>query len=115
MLVDVVKAEKPEVERQRDENIMETAQNKRSVKESEKAILKMLDESKAENILDDVQLIDMLEVSKSRSEDIVKRLAQSAELEEKIEKTRALYKSVSIRGSILFFVIKDLSLIDPMY
>jgi dynein heavy chain len=32
-----------------------------------------------------------------------------------IEKTRNSYKSVSIRGSILFFVIKDLSIIDPMY
>ena len=28
---------------------------------------------------------------------------------------RNSYRDVSIRGSILFFVIKDLSLIDPMY
>ena len=36
-------------------------------------------------------------------------------LEEKIERTRNGYKDVSIRGSILFFVIKDLSIVDPMY
>lgn len=28
---------------------------------------------------------------------------------------RELYKSVATRGSVLFFVIKDLSIIDPMY
>lgn len=37
------------------------------------------------------------------------------EIEKDIEETRSSYRSVSIRGSILFFVIKDLSLIDPMY
>ena len=49
------------------------------------------------------------------SEEIVVKIEESTELEEKIELTRSLYKSVSIRGSILFFVIKDLGLIDPMY
>jgi dynein heavy chain len=28
---------------------------------------------------------------------------------------RAAYTPVALRGSILFFVVKDLSLIDPMY
>jgi len=37
------------------------------------------------------------------------------EIEKDIEEIRNSYRSVSIRGSILFFVIKDLSLIDPMY
>ena len=32
-----------------------------------------------------------------------------------IEIKRSNYREVSKRGSILFFVIKDLSLIDPMY
>ena len=49
------------------------------------------------------------------SEEIIVKIEESTELEQKIEVTRSLYKSVSIRGSILFFVIKDLGLIDPMY
>ena len=114
-MADVVKSEKPEVERQRDENIMNLAKYKRIMKESEQKILQLLDESKAENILDDTQLIRTLEVSKKMSEEIIVKIEESTELEEKIELTRSLYKSVSIRGSILFFVIKDLGLIDPMY
>ena len=36
-------------------------------------------------------------------------------LEREINGIRDSYRLVSIRGSILYFVIKDLSLIDPMY
>jgi len=32
-----------------------------------------------------------------------------------IDEIRSQYKRVSIRGSLLFFVIKDLAAIDPMY
>jgi dynein heavy chain, axonemal len=36
-------------------------------------------------------------------------------LEKEIDQIRNSYRKVSIRGSILYFVIKDLSLLDPMY
>ena len=49
------------------------------------------------------------------SKEIVVRIEESTILEEKIEVTRGAYKNVSIRGSILFFVIKELGLVDPMY
>ena len=75
----------------------------------------MLNDSKPETLLDDVDLISTLESSKVTSEEIKVKIEESTILEEKIEITRNGYKSVSIRGSILFFVIKDLSIIDPMY
>jgi len=34
---------------------------------------------------------------------------------ERIEKARESYRCVARRGSIIYFVIADLSLIDPMY
>jgi hypothetical protein len=37
------------------------------------------------------------------------------ELNKKITIIRNAYTEISKRGAILFFVIKDLSLIDPMY
>ena len=49
------------------------------------------------------------------SKEIVVKIEESTILEEKIELTRSAYRDVSIRGSILFFVIKDLALVDPMY
>lgn len=42
-------------------------------------------------------------------------MAQSKIVEVEINDTRNMYTSVAIRGSILYFVIADLSGIDPMY
>lgn len=42
-------------------------------------------------------------------------MAQSLVVEEEINNTRNHYRSVAIRGSILYFVIADLAGIDPMY
>jgi len=75
----------------------------------------MLNDSKPETLLDDVDLISTLESSKMTSEEISIKIQESTELEKVIDTTRNSYRSVSVRGSILFFVIKDLSLIDPMY
>ena len=75
----------------------------------------MLNDSKPETLLDDVELISTLESSKMTSEEISIKIVESTELEAVIDKTRNQYRDVSIRGSILFFVIKDLGNIDPMY
>lgn len=85
------------------------------VSEGEQKILKLLDESQHENILDDTQLIMTLEASKQTSTEVNAKIKESTELEDQIDKTRMSYSAVSSRGSILFFVIKDLSKIDPMY
>lgn len=42
-------------------------------------------------------------------------MAESVEIEKEIDETRNSYRSVAIRGSILYFVIADLNGIDPMY
>lgn len=42
-------------------------------------------------------------------------MAQSLAVEEEINNTRNQYRTVAIRGSILYFVIADLAGIDPMY
>ena len=77
--------------------------------------MKLLAESTEEQILDEDDLIIILENSKKTSADIMQRLAESAEIEEDINETRNRYRSVAVRGSILYFVIADLAGIDPMY
>jgi dynein heavy chain len=78
-------------------------------------ILKMLSESTEEQILDEDNLINVLENSKKTSKEINERMAQSLVVEEEINKTRNQYRTVAVRGSILYFVIADLAGIDPMY
>lgn len=114
-MADVVKNERPEVEQQRDENIQNLAKFKKKIEQSEKDILKLLAEAKASKILDDENLISTLEISKLTAIEINEKLKESEILEKEINDIRDSYRKVSIRGSILYFVIKDLSLIDPMY
>ena len=66
-------------------------------------------------LLKDDALIKTLEQSKETGKEINEKIGESIQMEKQIEETRDLYKSVSKIGSILFFVIKDLGLIDPMY
>lgn len=49
------------------------------------------------------------------SAEINGRLAEAAIVEQQINETRAGYKAVAIRGSILYFVIADMARINDMY
>jgi dynein heavy chain len=75
----------------------------------------LLSESTEEQILDEDTLIIVLENSKKTSKEINERIAAALIVEEEINNTRNQYRSVAIRGSILYFVIADLAGIDPMY
>ena len=115
LLADVVKKEQPEIELQRDKNIVELADFRKKILENETNILKLLAKAKSDTLLDDENLINTLQTSKTTSHEIQKQIKVSTELEKTIDTVRNQYKDVSIRGSILYFVIKDLALIDPMY
>jgi dynein heavy chain len=56
-----------------------------------------------------------LQSAKTTSEESNLKIEESVILEKTIERVRNEYRSVAIRGSVLYFVIKDLNLIDPMY
>ena len=115
MLGDVVIQEKPEVEKKRDEVVVTMDRDQRTLKQTEISILKLLSESQIEEILDEDNLINILEDSKKTSKEILERIKLSEEVEIEINETRNQYKRVAVRGSVLYFVIADLSKIDPMY
>lgn len=91
------------------------ASDRKTLKNIENTILKMLTESTEEQILDEDTLINVLEDSKITSTEINSRIAEATIVEESINVTRLGYKSVAIRGSILFFVIADMAQINDMY
>jgi len=115
MLVDVVIQLRPEVEAQRDELTMNLAKLETDKRDVEIKILKTLAESNEETILDGDDLILILETSKEKAEIIKEKLQLAIEVEVQIVETRNQFKRVSIRGAILYFVITDLAMIDPMY
>jgi dynein heavy chain len=67
------------------------------------------------HILEDEELILTLDTSKITSDSANKRMKQSKITQEEISATRENYRVVAKRGSVLYFAIADLALIDPMY
>lgn len=115
MLVDVVIHEKPETEKARDTLILNLAALETEKRSIEIKILKTLADSNEETILDGDQLIEILDTSKYKASLIKQQLEDSIVIEAEITETRNQYAEVSARGSVLYFVITDLAIIDPMY
>ncbi|GBG29641.1 Dynein heavy chain 7, axonemal [Hondaea fermentalgiana] len=114
MLGITVRRETPELEAQREQLVVEDAENKRILKELEDKILELL--AKAEgNILDDEVLINTLSESKATSDQIMKQVAIAEKTAIKINNTRAGYVPVAKVSSNLFFCVADLAGVDPMY
>lgn len=115
LLGDVVVKERPEVERKRDQIVLQMASDKAEIKRIENTILNTLSNSTIEDILDKDDLIDMLTDSKKTAGEIEERMRDAEVTNEEISTTRAQYKNVAVRGSILYFVIADMARINDMY
>jgi dynein axonemal heavy chain len=114
LLGEVVKAERPDVEEKKSRLVVSMAEDRKQLKDIEDRILRSLSESQG-MILDDVDLITTLGDAKFTSSVISERMKEAEETQKDIEQTREQYRSVATRGSILYFCIADLALIDPMY
>ncbi|XP_038676444.1 dynein heavy chain 3, axonemal isoform X3 [Scyliorhinus canicula] len=106
--------EKPELEEKKNLLILESAQNKKQLKEIEDKILEVLSSSQG-NILEDETAIKVLSSSKLLSEEISEKQQIATATEKEIDITRMGYKPVAIHSSIIFFCISDLAHIEPMY
>jgi dynein heavy chain len=80
----------------------------------EDKILKLVSEA-SDDILNDEELILTLDQSKITSIAINERMIEAEQTAKMIDKNRESYRSVAIRGSVLYFVIADLANVDPMY
>ena len=111
---DVVRLEKPELEQMRNELIAQINADKTQLQNIEDKILTLLFSSEG-NILDNEELIETLNESKETSAIIAARLVDAEATEEEISEAREGYRNVATRGSVLYFVVANLALIDPMY
>lgn len=114
LLVDVVKAEKPQLEELKNKLIIQISSDKDMLQELEDKILTMISKASGD-ILDDEVLIETLGASKKTSEVIHVRMAEAEETAKNIYTAREEYRMVAERGSILYFVVADMGLVDPMY
>ncbi|XP_068083916.1 dynein axonemal heavy chain 6 [Anabrus simplex] len=114
LLSDVVRLERPELEKQRNELIIRINSDKNQLKSIEDKILRLLFSSTG-NILDDEELINTLNESKETSGIISTRLEEAEHTEKNISAAREKYRPAATRGSVLYFVVALLAEIDPMY
>merc|ERR1719453_2244720 len=112
MLGILVAKEEPEVERKRQNLIVESAQSKAQLKEIEDRILELLSNAQG-NILDDEELINTLATSKVASQRIEERVAEQEKTQASVQETREAYVPVAIRASAMFFVVSELCVVEP--
>jgi dynein heavy chain len=93
----------------------------RSVNENTKALLALdaellrrLTEGTG-NLLDDDELVGVLADTKAKAEEVTRKLQQADETKIQIDEKREQYRSVATRGSILYFGIVEMSLVNVMY
>lgn len=110
----VVQKEEPNLEKQKSELTIRVAAGKRQLVELEDDILRLLSESTG-SLLDDEELVNTLQQSKITSEAVTQQLVDAEQTEKKIDLARLGYRSAAIRASLAYFVLDDMSRVDPMY
>eukprot|EP01022_Parablepharisma_sp_SALTPOND_P013750 TRINITY_DN1846_c1_g1_i1.p2 TRINITY_DN1846_c1_g1~~TRINITY_DN1846_c1_g1_i1.p2 ORF type:complete len:5107 (+),score=843.18 TRINITY_DN1846_c1_g1_i1:25620-40940(+) len=106
--------EEKELSKKKEANAWEIDTGKREVVEKERQILWLLNESTA-SLLDNDELVTKMLETKENYEKNSEAIANLESNMKKIEDTRGKYRSCAREGAILFFVLNDLSHIDPMY
>lgn len=114
LLNTVVKSERPDLDKQKNDLVVKVAEGKRTQTDLEDQILYMLSTATG-SLLDNIDLINTLDQSKVTWEEVNESLKIAEETSIKIEAASQQYQPCALRASILYFVLNDLSLIDPMY
>ncbi|CAK9814603.1 Dynein axonemal heavy chain 7 [Anthophora plagiata] len=110
----VVAKERPDLEAEKNQLIVQGAANKKKLKEIEDEILEVLSTAEG-NILEDETAISVLSSSKNLSNEILKKQTAAEITEKSIDAARLEYTPIAVYSAVLFFTTAVLANIDPMY
>lgn len=110
----VVANERPDLQKQKENLVVESAENRSALKEVEDSILKTLSETEG-NILENETAISVLDSAKILASGIIQKQAVTKKTEETIEVFRQAYRPVAAYSTVLYYSIADLPNVDPMY
>jgi dynein heavy chain len=111
----VVNVEKPELEQKKQELVRKQNEFKVTLAGLEDDLLAQLSAADPATILDNIALIEGLEVTKTTATEIQVQVKLAQETEIKINTSREEYRGVAAEGSMLFFLIIQLCIIEHMY
>ncbi|XP_067663541.1 cytoplasmic dynein 2 heavy chain 1-like isoform X1 [Haliotis asinina] len=114
LLAMTLQHEKPELEVRKTELLKQEEDLKIQLAKLEDSLLEELASAKG-NILENKELLDSLNKTKASSITITDSLSESVRLQASLDQERNTYLGLAKNGSMLFFVISDLSKINNMY
>ena len=114
LLSRVINSEQRSLEEQRIKLIEEVNANTISLLKLDKQLLQKLSETEGD-LLEDVELIQVLAETKRKASQVKTKIESSKQTETMINKKREQYRSVATRGSVLYFVMVDMALVNWMY
>jgi len=110
----VVGHERADLEAQFSQLVTEMGESALLIVNLEDTLLHLLSSSTG-NILDNAELITTLEETKTKAVEISAKLEEATHARDEISRARSAYTPVAKRGSILYFGLAGLAIIDSMY
>nr|XP_023019976.1 dynein heavy chain 8, axonemal [Leptinotarsa decemlineata] len=110
----VILTEKKELETERTNLIKDVTANKRKMLELEANLLYKLTTTQG-SLLDDETVIGVLNVTKSTANEVKEKLTIAKDTEIKINLAREEFRPVAARGSVLYFLVVSMAMVNVMY
>jgi len=110
----VLSTEQRSLEESLNQLIEEVTQNTKSLQILDAQLLDRLSNSEG-NLLDDVELIEVLANTKAKAKEVEQKLKDAEEKKIEINEKREQYRPVATRGSLLYFCMVEVALVQWMY
>ena len=114
LLGKVIQKEQKSLEEQLTRVQLEVNLNTKSLLQLDSLLLERLTANEG-NLLDDLELIGVLADTKAKATEVNEKLVAAADMKRGINEKREQYRPVATRGSVLYFCVVDMSLVNCMY